>query len=80
MAEEQNLNRRTFLKAGARLTALGSIVFLGIGLGRRTKNPEQTQSCRLSLPCRQCTKHDRCTDPERRSAEEMKEKENRIIK
>ena len=57
-------NRREFLKDGLRAGVAGSIVFMGLFLGWR-KKPENSGGtlCIDNLPCRDCSKMKKCTEP-----------------
>ena len=57
------INRRDFLKSGLRSGILGIIVFSsGILCWRKIKSADNENYCQLELPCRNCSKLNKCDD------------------
>jgi len=61
---ERNESRRGFLKGGLRALLLGVIVFVSGFLGwRNIFSAEETRSCTIESPCKNCPEYRGCKDP-----------------
>jgi len=76
----EDKSRRDFMKDGMRAVLLGGIVFSGLFLGWRGRaNSNDKVPCSLDLPCRTCSKINRCTKAEAQQ-EQNRIAENRSSK
>ena len=56
-------SRRDFIKDGMRTVLFGGIVFSGLFLGLRGRTNSSTDtSCSVDLPCRSCSKINKCRE------------------
>ncbi|MFC2167881.1 hypothetical protein ACFLRW_02770, partial [Acidobacteriota bacterium] len=56
-------SRRDFIKDGMRAVLLGGLVFSGLFLGLRGRENTRTDtSCSVDLPCRSCSKINKCRE------------------
>jgi len=63
------MQRRSFLKSLGRGLALTGLSFIAYQTGIRDSDNQESNVCRLSLPCRKCAKQQKCTDTTKRDYE-----------